>query len=120
MTNFDFLKKEPKFDVFSGAAISAEKCLAIDATSCIMNCRRAMELAIKWLYTVDSSLYLPNCETEALSSLMMAPCFKKLLDKTLQDRLHFIRKMGNNAAHADSKVTDAMAILCLQNLFEFL
>lgn len=44
MTNFDYLKKELKFNTFSDVAIAAEKILYIDPTSCIINCRRAMEL----------------------------------------------------------------------------
>ena len=56
MTNFDYIQKEPKFNTFSDVAIVAEKIPYIDPTSCIINCRRAMEFAIKWMYSVDSSL----------------------------------------------------------------
>ena len=56
MTNFDFLKQEPKFNSFSDVAIAAEKVLKIDRESSVINCRRAMEFAIKWMYSVDKSL----------------------------------------------------------------
>ena len=56
MTNFDFLKKEPKFSSFADVAISAERILLIDYSASILNCRRAMEFAIKWMYSVDRSL----------------------------------------------------------------
>ncbi len=42
MTNFDYLKKRPKFDIFADEAIVAERILYLDPTSCIINCRRAM------------------------------------------------------------------------------
>ncbi len=47
MTNFDHLKTESRFNTFSDVAIAAEKILYVDPTSCIINCRRAMEFAIK-------------------------------------------------------------------------
>lgn len=47
MTNFDYLKQEPKFKSFADVAIAAEKVLYIDMESSALNCRRAMEFAIK-------------------------------------------------------------------------
>lgn len=47
MTNFDFLKKTPAFESFAEVAISAEKLLHIDVDACVLNCRRAMEFAVK-------------------------------------------------------------------------
>ena len=46
MTNFDFLKQIPDFDAFADVAISAEKTLHIDPSTCVINCRRAMEFAV--------------------------------------------------------------------------
>ena len=45
MTNFDFLTKDKQFETFSGIAVVAEKTLHIDLSTCIINCRRAMEMA---------------------------------------------------------------------------
>lgn len=47
MTNFDYFKQEPKFNSFADVVIVAEKVIQIDAESCIINCRRAMEFTIK-------------------------------------------------------------------------
>ena len=52
MTNFDFLKKEKKFNSFADVAVSAEKILPIDYAASVLNCRRAMEFAVKWMYSV--------------------------------------------------------------------
>lgn len=117
MTNFDYLKKEPKFDTFSDVAITAEKILYIDPTSCILNCRRAMEFAIKWLYSVDKDLKMPYQDT--LVSLMSTEEFKDILGEDLLTRLVLIRKMGNNAAHTTNKLTEDDATLCLENLHIF-
>lgn len=59
MTNFDFLLSDPQFDTFSSAAVAAENILHIDVDSCVINCRRAMEFAVKWMYSVDKSLDRP-------------------------------------------------------------
>ena len=49
MTNFDFLKDEPKFKSFADTAIAAERIFSIDESASVLNCRRAMEFAIKWM-----------------------------------------------------------------------
>ena len=53
MTNFDFLKNTPDFATFADVAISAERLIYLDPAACVFNCRRAMEFAVKWMYSVD-------------------------------------------------------------------
>ena len=119
MTNFDFLKKEPQFDSFADVAIVAERILHIDAESCIINCRRAMEFAVKWMYSVDRDLHaMPHQDT--LVSLMNAEEFRDIIGTDIWRRMDFIRKMGNNTAHSGKKVTFEQAKLCLENLYVFL
>ena len=118
MTNFDFLKKEPKFSSFADVAISAERILLIDYSASILNCRRAMEFAIKWMYSVDRSLVMPW--DDRLSSLMSTDEFHGIVNDDLFHRMEFIRKMGNIAAHSGKKATKDQALLCLENLYIFL
>ncbi len=118
MTNFDYLKKETQFNSFSDVAISSEKLLPIDKEACVINCRRAMEFAIKWLYSVDDSLEKPY--QDSLHSLMSTEDFHNLVDDSLWQRMDLIRKIGNRAAHNGGKVSLDEATLCLQNLFIFL
>ncbi|MCM1156733.1 MAG: DEAD/DEAH box helicase family protein [Roseburia sp.] len=118
MTNFDHLKSEPQFDIFTDVAISAEKIIHIDPEACIINCRRSMEFAIKWMYSVDKSLTLPYRDN--LVSLMHTEEFKDIVDDNLWRRLDFIRRMGNNAAHTGKRATFEQAALCLQDLYIFL
>ncbi len=118
MTNFDFLKKEQKFSSFADVAISAEKILLIDYSASILNCRRAMEFAVKWIYSVDQSLIKPW--DDKLVSLMSTDEFRGIVDADLFRRMDFIRKMGNNAAHAGKKATKEQALLCLENLYIFM
>ncbi|MDO4331681.1 MAG: DEAD/DEAH box helicase family protein [Eubacteriales bacterium] len=118
MTNFDFLKSEPKFRRFADVAIAAEKILPIDAGTSVINCRRAMEFAIKWMYSVDSSLVKPW--DDKLASLMSTEEFRDIVDNDLWRRMDLIRKIGNNAAHTGKKITKEQAMLCLENLYIFM
>jgi len=54
MTNFDIFTTDPQFASFADVAVSAEKIFLIDPEASIINCRRAMEFAVKWMYSVDS------------------------------------------------------------------
>ena len=44
MTNFDFLKDEPKFKSFADTAIAAERIFSIDESASVLNCRRRWNL----------------------------------------------------------------------------
>ena len=118
MTNFDHLKSQPQFHIFADVAISAEKIIHIDPEASVINCRRSMEFAIKWMYSVDRSLIMPYRDN--LLSLMHTDEFKNIVEDDLWRRLDFIRRMGNNAAHTGKKVTFDQAALCLQDLYIFL
>ncbi len=118
MTNFDFLTCESQFDSFSSVAIAAEKTLHIDLSTSVINCRRAMEFAVKWMYSVDGSLVMPYQDT--LVSLMNTEEFREIIGTDIWRRMDFIRRIGNNAAHGGKKISQEQAELCLENLFVFL
>ena len=119
MTNFDFLKSEKDFAVFADVAIKAEEIFRIDAEASVLNCRRAMEFAVKWMYSVDAGLKAPAYD-DSLVALMSTEEFRNIVDASLLTRMHFIRKMGNIVAHAGKKISEEQARLCLENLFYFL
>ena len=118
MTNFDFLLSTPDFATFANVAISAEKILHIDVDACVVNCRRAMEFAVKWMYSVDKDLEKPY--NDSLQALIDAPDFRNVVGYDIWKRMDIIRKLGNNANHAvGKKITLEQAELCLENLFIF-
>ncbi len=118
MTNFDFLKADKRFERFADVAISAENLLHIDIDSCVSNCRRAMEFAVKWMYSVDRDLYMPYQDT--LVALMNDEKFRDIVGEDIWKRMDFIRKLGNAVMHGGKKVTEEQAELCLENLYYFL
>lgn len=118
ITNFDYLKKEPKFSAFADVAISAEKIILMDPSASIINSRRAMEFAIKWMYSVDDALEMPYRDN--LQSLMNAEDYRELVGPDIWKRMDYIRKSGNNVAHTNKKLGRDEAMLCLENLFIYL
>ena len=118
MTNFDRFLSDPQFTSFAEAAVSAEKIYAIDPAACVVNCRRAMEFAVKWMYSVDGALVMPW--DDRLVSLMDAEEFRDIVGEDLWRRLKYIRQTGNAAAHTGKKITPEQARLCLENLYIFL
>lgn len=117
MSNFSPYLSIPSFAAFAPIAESAEKILSIDPAACVLNCRRAMEAAVKWMYAVDGSLVAPW--DDKLVTLINTEEFRSIVDEQLIFRLDFIRRMGNNAAHGGKVITREQAVLCLQNLFVF-
>ena len=55
--NFDFLRREDGYyDLFADACIEAEKIYATSPAMCAVGCRKALELAVKWVYAADSAV----------------------------------------------------------------
>lgn len=118
MSNFNFLKNEKQFEAFADVAMSAEKIISIDTEASVLNCRRAMEFAIKWMYSVDASLEMPYQDN--LVSLMNSEDFREIVGLDIWRRLDLIRRIGNNAAHSAKKISYDQAELCIKNLYIFL
>lgn len=118
MNNFDFLRDEPRFATFAGIAISAEKIILMDPDACILNCRRAMEFAIKWIYSVETSLEAPYQDN--LHSLLNSEDFRDYVGNDLWRRLDYIRRKGNSVAHNNRRQGFDEAMLCLENLHIFM
>ena len=118
MTNFDCFLSDPQLTPFAEVAVTAEKVYPIDPATCVFNCRRCLEFAVKWMYSVDGALAMPY--DDRLVSLMDAGDFRDIVGKDLWRRLKYIRQTGNAAAHTGKKIAPEQARLCLENLYIFL
>lgn len=118
ITNFDYLKEEPAFASFADVAVSAERLILFDPEASIINSRRAMEFAVKWIYSVDNSLERPYQDN--LVSLMGNEDFRELVSSDIWKRMDYIRRCGNNTAHGVKKLGLNEAMLCLENLAVFM
>lgn len=116
--NFDFLKREDSYyDLFAYACIEAEKVYATAPAMCAIGCRKALELAVKWVYAADSSISMPYKDN--LSSLLHEYSFKECVDERVWRKLIAVNKLGNLAVHTDKVVRPQDAVLSLRALFDF-
>ena len=118
MSNFDFILKNGIFKTFAEAAEEAEKSIAVANVSCTILCRRALELAVKWIYANDRELVLPYQNN--LSSLVYDINFKSMINEKVFNGMTYIIKLGNFSVHSNRKVTRKEAVLCLKYLFDFM
>ena len=88
------------------------------SATCAILTRRALELAVKWLYASDSELKVPYQDN--LSSLIHERTFMSIIDEDLFPLLKYIIKLGNVAVHTNSIITRDEAVLALHNLHQFI
>lgn len=79
MSNFYFLEQEKEYSLFSSAAIEAERVYSSAPAMCAVGCRKALELAVKWVYSADSTMSLPYRDN--LQSLIHEPSFRFEVDQ---------------------------------------
>src|SRR5690625_932116 len=117
MTNFGFLKEKNQYESFTSACLEAEKSLQISPATTAILSRRALELAVKWVYSFDEALKLPY--DDRLSALIHEQTFQDIIDGDLFPLLRYIVKLGNVAVHTNSNISREEAITSLRNLHEF-
>lgn len=117
-TNFEYLKDRSEYILFSEACIEAEKIYNSSPSVCAFCCRKALELAVKWVYSADNTIKMPYKEN--LQSLIHESSFRNALDTQTWKKLPYIIKLGNMGAHTDKRITKDEVILSLKGLFEFI
>ncbi len=116
-SNFAFLEKNPSFKSFSGSCLEAEKTIATSPSATAILARRALELAVRWVYSCDGYLKVPYQDN--LSSLIHNRSFRDILAPKLFPLLKYIVTLGNQAAHTGKGIRRADAVLSLYNLHQF-
>lgn len=59
-SNFSFLKENKEYGLFADACIDAENVASSAPALSVSGSRKALELAVKWLYAADEFLQLPS------------------------------------------------------------
>lgn len=118
MSNFDFLKQTQIFNSFADATIEAENGIGLNTVISAIMSRRALELAIKWLYANDMDLNRPFQDN--ISTLIHEISFRNILDVKLFPQIKYIVKLGNFAVHNNRKITREEAVMSLRYLFNFM
>ncbi len=118
MSNFQFLQNIKEYSLFSSAAIEAEKVYHSAPAMCAVGCRKALELAVKWVYAADRGMRMSYRDN--LQSLLHEPTFRFEVEQQTWGKLLFIVKLGNVAVHTEKTVSQSDALLALRGLFEFI
>lgn len=117
MSNFTFINEKEQYESFASACLEAEKSLQVSPATTAILTRRALELAVKWMYSFDEGLKLPY--DDRLSALIHEQSFRDIIDDDLFPLLRYIVKLGNVAVHTNTTITRDEAITALRNLHEF-
>ncbi len=116
--NFKFLEGKTEFESFAAACLEAEKGIIVSPANCAILSRRALELAVKWVYSFDEALRVPYQDN--LSSLIHEHSFRDIMDEELFPLIKYIIKLGNVAVHTNSGIKREEAVLSLHNLHQFI
>ena len=117
MSNFGFLKEHHEYDYFAPACIEAERVYATSPAMCAIGCRKALELAVKWVYVADNTISKPYRDN--LQSLIHEDTFMGAIDHTVWRSLPYIIRLGNLAVHTERAVKRSDAVASLAALFDF-
>ena len=116
MSNFAFLRAEWP-ELFGEAARAERNGLADPRASCFY-ARRALELAVTWLYEADRSLQQPY--RDDLSARLFEPTFRALVGNDVQTKCDLVRRQGNAAVHKTRPVSPNDSLAVLGQLFQVL
>src|ERR1051325_1664697 len=114
-SNFAHLRSEWP-EVYE-SAVKAETLAHPDPRSACFYARRALELAVHWLYKHDPDLKLPY--QEHLNALLHEPTFRNTLGPAIFAKARVIQTLGNQAVHSHRPVRQFDAITVVKELFHF-
>jgi type I restriction enzyme R subunit len=116
MSNFAFLKAE--WPDLLDAATKAESLVYPDSRSSCFHARRALELAVHWLYKHDAALKLPY--QDHLSALIHAPSFRIAVGPAIFAKIKVVKDLGNLAVHSHKPVRQLDALTAAKELFHIM
>ena len=117
-SNFSFLKENKEYELFADACIDAENVASSAPALSVSGSRKALELAIKWLYAADEFLQLPSGRY-TLQDLLHDPAFQDEVDAEIRSHMQYIVRMGNYGIYIGNKYTKGNVVLSLSILFHF-
>ncbi|MBO7225595.1 MAG: DUF4145 domain-containing protein, partial [Bacteroidales bacterium] len=113
MRNFDYIKDLGLNDLHRFCASAEENQVSNPDISAI-NARRALEYVVRSLYEMKN---IAVAERASLFELVDGEPFKEFIgDDRVMMAVHYVRKVGNNGAHA-GRVSKREAFFCLLNIY---
>ena len=111
----NFLLLQAEWPAVYESAVKAEQMVHPDPRTACFYARRALEVAVEWLYKYDSSLKLPYQDN--LSALIHEPTFKKVTGDMIFYKARVIKDLGNLAVHKHTPVKVVDAQMAVKELF---
>ncbi|HST68362.1 MAG TPA: DEAD/DEAH box helicase family protein [Solirubrobacterales bacterium] len=113
MSNFAFL--DPEWPDVYEAATEAEGNITADPRTACFYARRALELAVRWVYKADPAIRLPY--RDDLNALLHEPTFKAAVGEAVFAKACLIQRLGNRAVHRPGPVKEFDALSAVRELF---
>jgi type I restriction enzyme R subunit len=113
VSHFAFL--HPEWATVHESARRAELLVYADARASCFYARRALELAVAWLYKHDAGLRLPY--QDHLSALIHEPTFRQTVGDAVFNKARVIKDLGNLAVHSQRPVRQLDALTATKELF---
>ncbi len=113
MSNFSFLEVE--WPELHDAATKAERLAHADPRAACFYSRRALELAVRWVYRSDVTLKLPY--QDHLSALIHEPKLRQLAGPAVFTKGRLIKDLGNLAVHSSKAIRESDALTAVRELF---
>lgn len=114
MRNFDYIRDLGLEELYRFCS-AAEDNQVCDPEISAINSRRALEYIVRALYEMKN---LPIGERTSLFELVDGEPFREFIgDDRVMMAVHYVRKVGNNAAHAASPVSRKEAFFSLLNIY---
>jgi len=111
-SHFTFLQGE--WPSMHEAAALAELSVHSDPRTACFYARRALEIAVAWLYKYDSRLRLPYQDN--LSALIHEPRFRQVTGDAVFYKARAIKDLGNLAVHSHGPVRQYDAMMAVKEL----
>ena len=113
MSNFHFLAAE--WPEVLEPATKAEGLAYSDPRAACFYIRRALELAVAWLYKHDAALRLPY--QDSLNALIHEPSFRQSVGSAVFTKAKLIKDLGNYAVHSHKPVRQYDALCSVKEFF---
>ena len=117
-SNFDHFDDIQEFHNIIPNMKRAEKYRHDDIDSAVINCRKALENLVQWIYQNDKELVLPF--DTSLCSLLSDDKFRSIFKNNVLQCMDTVRKLGNKANHTSNSVTAAQADICIEYMYNIL
>jgi type I restriction enzyme R subunit len=113
VSQFAFLQREWPAECASCG--KAEAAVHTDPRTACFYARRALELAVTWIYKHDNVLRLPYQDN--LSALIHEPTFKQAAGEAVFGKARVIVTLGNRAVHSHQAIAPNDALVAVRELF---